>query len=153
MEVVGFTRQGLRASGFHGFLAVERFDEAQRAALSPAPAVVAVLREVSEPPVFRANAGSGEDAAADLEEAWVPGAEVLFLGAAQDLQRTVSALLNAERAELPDGFWRLRLLEDWPQLELVWKELDGITDPATSARELRSGFERIFGRPPFAHAS
>lgn len=121
-----------------------------------------VLRTSAETPTFldQSSGGhfKGEDptvAVAVLEEKWVPGAQVVYIGNSGDLRRRIGAYC-AFGAGRPVGHWGGRYiwqLADCGDLRVVWRRcVEGQTPDELEAL-LIGRFKERNGRLPFANIS
>jgi hypothetical protein len=160
MMPVVFTRPGLIAAGFQGFvtfaaLRVERF-----AGVPAAGGAYVVLREADSVPAFLpANPGGrfkGKDPTlppTKLQERWVPGAHVIYIGKANDLRRRLwqYGAFGAGRAV---GHWGGRMvwqIADADQLVVAWRHVDAGQLPAQLESSLLDAFCMQYGSLPFAN--
>lgn len=157
-----WTRIGLEAAGFEGFLHLASLPNA---AVPKLPGVYVVLREGTPLPTFleRSVAGhfKGIDSTVDrvtLEAAWVDGTPVLYVGKArwgtkQDgLRRRLSQYRRhgAGKAVGHRGGEYIWQLEEHSTLLVGWKTVpDGEVDQLEA--DLIDDFETHHGRWPFAN--
>jgi|SRR4051812_36620521 len=96
-----WTRESLERAGFRGFV---RFSDLSDTDLPQVAGVYVVLRESVEPPEFLAASVAGHLRGRDptaslerLEEAWIDGASILYIGKAASHSR-----------RRPAGCWKVR---------------------------------------------
>jgi hypothetical protein len=159
---VELTSAGLRESGFEGFV---RVADLGTATIPDEPGVYVVIRDGGEKPAFRAESVAGwfkgKDPSApleSLEDAWVDGAELLYVGGTGDGEsgatlRTRLEQLRRYAAGEPVGhtggryLWQLR---DRHRLLVAWKPVPS-REVRTAKSELMAAFWDRHGVLPFAN--
>lgn len=153
------SRATLTARGFVGFVP---FAELPHSAVPTAEGVYVVLRPAASPPAFleRSPAGgrAGRDPSAptaDLRRAWVPGADIVYIGKAAG-RRGLNQRLNAYRRQGEgrnaghSGGGYIWQLADSGDLLVAW--CAGGEPPAARAEaELIAEFTALHGALPFAN--
>ena len=151
-----FTRRSLEAAGFVGwvpFLAI-------RASACPSSGGVYVITYTgSDPVVFEERSCGGWFKGQDptvaheaLAANWVDGAEVVYIGKADQLKRRLTQFADFGAGK-PIGHWGGRLIWQLPnidQLLVAWKETPGRV-PVEVESELIAAFRQAHGKPPFAN--
>jgi hypothetical protein len=83
---------------------------------------------------------------------WVSGAEVVYIGKADQLKRRLTQFADFG-AGRPVGHWGGRLIWQLPDVEalrVAWNETPGRV-PVEVEAELIAAFRRAYGKPPFAN--
>jgi len=152
-----FTRRDLEDAGFVGWL---RFGKLRADGKCPATGGVYVVtyggRGPTEYPI--ASCGGwfkGRDPSVSKEALvanWVEGAQVVYIGKADQLRRRLRQFANFG-AGRPVGHWGGRLIWQLPnvaELRVAWKETPGRI-PIDVEAELIQLFRTVYGKPPFAN--
>lgn len=151
-----FTQRNLESLGFtgwHPFSAIRTSD-------CPKTGGVYVVTYRTEGPIAFVQRGCGGwfkgkcptvsiDA---LAANWVDGAEVVYIGKANQLRRRLTQYADFGAGK-PVGHWGGRLiwqLSEIDQLIVGWKETPDIT-PVVAKTELIGSFRQTYGQPPFAN--
>jgi len=151
-----FARQNLEKEGFTGWQPLA----AIRASACPASGGVYVVTYKAECPVAfseRSCGGwfKGKDPTVTLEALtanWVDGAEVVYIGKANQLRRRLTQYADFGSGK-PVGHWGGRLIWQLPttdRLIVGWKETPGRI-PVEVEAELIGQFRQVHGKPPFAN--
>lgn len=151
-----FTRQSLENRGFTGWLPFA----AIRASACPTSGGVYVVTYNADCPVaFAARSCGGWFKGKDptvtpnaLAANWVDGAEVVYIGKADQLRRRLTQYADFGAGK-PVGHWGGRLIWQLPdpdQLIVGWKETPGRI-PVEVEAELITSFRQIYGKPPFVN--
>ena len=159
------SRAFLEAEGFAGFFTVGRLHAEGCMGLPNEAGVYALIRESSDPPEFLAKSAGPIYRAQDptrpideLEQRWVPGAQVLYFGRARGpgvrslLRQRVKRYLRFGHGRVV-GHWGGRFvwqLRDHAGLRVAWKST-GTNDPAPVEAMLQARFRTHYGVLPFAN--
>jgi hypothetical protein len=149
-----FTRPSLEAVGFAGWVPLSTI----RGRPCPSSGGVYVIT-YSGPPTFAERSCSGWFKGKDPTVAnealianWVEGAEVVYIGKADQLRRRLTQFADFGAGK-PVGHWGGRLIWQLPHTELLqvaWKETPGRI-PRDVEAELIASFRHAYGKPPFAN--
>lgn len=149
-----WTRSQLESSGFDGWITFAEL-AGQLGQLTSAAGVYLVFRSGGEPRFLTANPGGrfkGKDpsvSADALVANWVTGAEVLYIGKADDLRRRLREYARFGEGT-PIGHWGGRLiwqLEDSAALLVAWKGTPGRVSREVEA-EMIAAFRGAYGSRP-----
>ena len=151
-----FTRSNLEKTGFTGWLPFA----AIRTSGCPTTGGVYVITYKAESPITfseRSCGGwfKGKDPTVTLDALaanWVDGAEVVYIGKADQLRRRLTQYADFGGGK-PVGHWGGRLIWQLPatdRLIVGWKETPGRI-PVEVEAELIASFRQVHGKPPFAN--
>lgn len=159
------SRAFLEAHGFEGFRAVGQLHADGCHEVPNERGVYVVIRESLDPPAFMVRSTAavyrGEDPSRPIEELterWVPGAQILFYGAASGpgvrslLKQRVKRFLRFGHGKVV-GHWNARFvwqLRDHAALRVAWK-VTGDEDPRQVEERLLARFREAYGELPFAN--
>jgi hypothetical protein len=140
-----------------GFVGTVPFAALPTTDVPAGPGVYIVTRPATTDPVFlpMSPAGwfKGKDPSlpiSELEEAWVPGESVVYIGKATNLWRRLSEYRRHGEGK-PVGHWGGRMiwqLADSAELLVAWREVE---DPRRVEKAMIADFETSCGKRPFAN--
>jgi hypothetical protein len=148
---------GLARLGFAGFVSVAQLRETDCHAVPEISGVYVVVATDREAKFLETSVGGhfkGREPSVPtrvLDEKWVNGAEVLYLGRSVDLRRRVGALVKFGSGR-PVGHWGGRYLwqlDDSESLTVAW--MDTTEPEAKESHLLRLFREEFGGQLPFAN--
>ena len=155
---VPWTRSDLEATGFVGWVTFETL-AGQLTEVPQTGGVYVVVQAAGAKPEFRdENPGGrfkGKDPTVDaaaLEANWVDGAEVVYIGKADQLRRRLRQFAHFGAGK-PIGHWGGRLIWQLAQsatLLIAWKETPGEV-PKDVETTMIAAFRSAYGKPPFAN--
>ncbi len=151
-----FTRPHLEKTGFSGWLPFATI----RASACPTSGGVYVVTYKADGPVTfsersRGDWFKGKDPTVTpdaLAANWVDGAEVVYIGKANQLRRRLTQYADFGAGK-PVGHWGGRLIWQLPAIDRLivgWMETPGRI-PVEVEAELIASFRQIYGKPPFAN--
>ncbi len=157
MTNLRFDREQLEREGFTGWLS---FADARNSSLCPLSGGVYVVsyqgpHPASFPDANPAGRFKGKDPTVDvasLTSNWVAGAEVVYIGKADQLRRRIRQFADFGAGK-PIGHWGGRLIWQLPRpdlLKIAWQETPGRV-PVEVEAELIGLFREQYGKPPFAN--
>ena len=151
-----FTRSSLEQAGFVGWVP---FPAIRSSACPVAGGVYAITYGGTEPIAFAERSCGGWFKGRDptvprdaLLANWVAGAEVVYIGKADQLKRRLTQFADFG-AGRPVGHWGGRLIWQLPNVEtlrVAWKETPGRVSVEVES-ELIAAFRQAHGKPPFAN--
>lgn len=151
-----FTRPWLAKAGFTGWLP---FEAIRASACPTSGGVYVVISDRDGPVAFTERSCGGWFKGKDptvtqdaLAANWVDGAEVIYIGKADQLRRRLTQYADFGAGK-PVGHWGGRLIWQLPspdRLIVGWKETPGRI-PVEVEAELIASFRQIYGKPPFAN--
>jgi hypothetical protein len=153
-----WTSDGLRVAGFTGWATFETLT-IELETVPRTAGIYVVTQGVEAMPNFRpTNPGGrfkGRDPTVDasaLEANWVHGAEVVYIGKANNLRRRLREFAQFGSGR-PIGHWGGRLI--WQltrsaELLVAWRETPGML-PKEVETSMLTDFRAAYGRPPFAN--
>src|SRR4051812_4342723 len=152
-----FTRTALETEGFVGWAPFQAMKAKDKVPNSGG--VYVVIRGQTEPPEFlQASVGGwfkGKDPTVTpdaLETNWVDGAEVVYIGKADQLRRRLRQFADFGSGK-PIGHWGGRLIWQLAECEtllVAWRETPGQV-PRDVETEMIEDFRNAFGKTPFAN--
>jgi hypothetical protein len=144
---------------FRGFVTVALLRELACLQVLEMPGVYLVVRPQLQPPGFLEHNPGGHFkgreptvSIRELQQAWVVGAVVIYIGKAQLLRRRLRSYMRFGEGE-PAPHWGGRYvwqLADAASLLVCWKETPD-EDPRQVERRLIQEFSARFGKGPFAN--
>jgi hypothetical protein len=153
-----WTRKSLEAAGFGGWVTFQDLAE-ELPKLSQSGGVYVVTHAAGEPPEFLQNHPGGRFKGKDptvgsdaLEANWVDGAEVVYIGKANNLRQRLRQFMRFG-AGAPIGHWGGRLIWQLAQsaeLLVAWRETPGEV-PREVESQMIASFGVAYGKPPFAN--
>jgi hypothetical protein len=152
------SRRAIETAGYSGYTSVAELMVSCRQ-VTPSPGTYMVLRLAGEPPAFlspvTANGRTYNPTVAvkELEDNWVHGALVLYIGKSVSLRKRVRQYMRfgQGRGTNHHGGRYIWQLADARELLVCWKPCEG--DPRAAERDLLSAFVGAYGRRPFANLS
>lgn len=151
-----FTRPALEAAGFTGWVP---FSAIRTSACPTSGGVYVITYSGGDPARFveRSSGGwfKGKDPTVPPEALvanWVDGAEVVYIGKADQLKRRLKQFADFGVGK-PVGHWGGRLIWQLPEIDklsVAWKETPGQV-PVQVEAELISVFRQSYGKAPFAN--
>jgi hypothetical protein len=151
-----FTRHGLEDAGFVGWLP---FAEVRSSPCPTTGGVYVVTYSSGQPAKYAHRSSGGHFKSRDpsvpseaLVANWVDGAEVVYIGKADQLKRRLRQFADFGAGK-PVGHWGGRLIWQLPDvaaLLVAWKETPGRI-PIEVEAELITLFRQAYGKPPFAN--
>lgn len=151
-----FARPSLEAAGFVGWIPFS----AIRGSACPASGGVYVITYGGGNPAAYAERScggwfKGKDPTVSREALlanWVEGAEVVYIGKANELKRRLTQFADFGAGKAI-GHWGGRLIWQLPNIDgllVAWKETPGRV-PVEVEAELIGQFRKAYGKPPFAN--
>mgnify|MGYP000347798459 FL=1 len=154
--MVQFTRPSLEADGFVGWVP---FAAIRASGCPSSGGVYVITHSGSNPATFAERSCGGWFKGKDptvpreaLDANWVDGAEVVYIGKANELKRRLTQFADFGTGKAI-GHWGGRLIWQLPridQLLVAWKETPGRV-PVEVEAELIASFRQVYGKPPFAN--
>lgn len=157
MSKRAFTRQALARAGFVGWVPFKQMREEDQVPRSGGVYVV-VRTSTGKPEFLEANPGGrfkGKDPTVPDETLrlnWVDGAEVVYIGQANELRRRLRQFADFGAGK-PIGHWGGRLIWQLAESEtllVAWKETPAEV-PVDAETALIADFRAAFGKPPYAN--
>jgi hypothetical protein len=151
-----FARQNLEKAGFTGWLP---FAAIRTSACPTSGGVYVVIHNTESPVAFAKRSCGGRFKGKDptvtldaLAANWVDGAEVVYIGKADQLRRRLTQYADFGAGK-PVGHWGGRLiwqLTSTDRMLVGWKETPGRV-PVEVKAELIASFRQTYGKPPFTN--
>jgi len=156
-ETLRFTRPSLEAAGVVGWVP---FPAIRASACPTSGGVYVITYSAGNPATYAERSCGGWFKGKDptvspdaLAANWVEGAEVVYIGKADELKRRLRQYADFGAGKAI-GHWGGRLIWQLPkgdQLLVAWKETPGRV-PVEFEAELIGQFRQAYGKPPFANA-
>jgi hypothetical protein len=152
-----FTRASLKAEGFVGWVSFKQMLHQDR--VPRTGGIYVITRSSTGEPTFRKTNPGGRFKGKDptvreeaLRSNWVVGAEVVYIGKADELRRRLRQFADFGAGK-PVGHWGGRLiwqLAESKNLLVAWKETPSDA-PVSAEAALIANFRNLYGKPPFAN--
>ena len=155
------TIAGLREAGFAGFASVQALWEARCKSIPEQQGVYLTVAQSGLVPKFLAESSAGKGftvPVSELEESWVSGAIVLYIGKAggQEWKATLRTRIKQylafgrELSVSHRGGRYVWQIEEAQQLMICWKPTLE-KDPREVEKVLIGAFKQVYGKLPFAN--
>ena len=155
-----FTRQGLTAGGFSGFITVRELYAGKINDLPKSPGVYVVLREAAALPTYLERNPSGHWKGKDptvspteLASRWVATAQTIYIGSLDTLQTKLRHYIEFGRGgEI--AYWNGRLVwqvEGALEFVVAWRECATLVVALEVQSALLREFYSAYGKLPFAN--
>jgi excinuclease UvrABC nuclease subunit len=151
--------EDIERQGFSGFAAVSTLRGSTCRQVPEASGVYLIIRPQPQPPIFLDHSTGGhfrgqepDVAIQELQQAWVPGAIVIYIGKATVLRNRLRSYMRFGYGE-PAPHWGGRYiwqLTDAPDLLVCWK-MRSDEKPADVESQLIQEFKTRYGKRPFAN--
>jgi hypothetical protein len=153
-----WTARALKRTGFGGWVTFEELAKLLATVPQTGGVYIVVQAAKSQPRFLRSNPGGrfkGQDptvAADALKANWVEGAEVVYVGKANNLRQRLRQFVRFGEGK-PIGHWGGRLI--WQlggsaELLVAWRETPGQV-PKEVETQMLAEFRKANGKPPFAN--